>query len=106
MKVVPDDKTCTDILQKWHVSGEGQSQEPIKFSELQSHKADERKDDKECQKRPVVSGSRHYCATPMFAFGPSESKIKKFWIGLVLSGKGLVFGDFLSGKKLSTIFNL
>ena len=23
IKAVPDDKTCTDILQKWHVPGEG-----------------------------------------------------------------------------------
>ena len=27
IKVAPDDKTCTDILQKWHVPGEGQNQE-------------------------------------------------------------------------------
>ena len=45
-KLVPDNKTCTDILQKWHLPGEGQYQEPIKFSELQLYKADVRKDDK------------------------------------------------------------
>ena len=49
-EVVPDDKTCTDILQKWHVTGEGQYQEPIKFSELQSYKADIRKDVKDDKK--------------------------------------------------------
>ena len=68
-------------------SGEGQNQEPIKFSELQFYKADVRKDDKGCRKRPVVGGSRDYCATPMFAFEPSESKIKKLHDDLVLSVK-------------------
>lgn len=46
IKVVPDDETCTGILQKWHFPREGQNQEPIKFSELQFYKADVRKDDK------------------------------------------------------------
>ena len=47
-------------------------------------------DDKGCR------GSRHYCDTPMFAFEPSESKIKIFYDDLVLLGKGLVFVELLS----------
>ena len=47
IKVVPDDETCTGILQKWHFPREGQNQEPIKFLELQFYKADVTKDDKE-----------------------------------------------------------
>ena len=50
IKVLLDNKTCTDILQKWHVPGEVQNQGPIKFSELQFYKADVRKDDKGCRK--------------------------------------------------------
>ena len=90
IKVVPDNKTCTDILQKWHVPGEGQNQNPIKFSELQFFKADVRRDDKECQKRPVLGGSRDYCATPMFAFEPSENKTKKVLDWFSFISKGLV----------------
>ena len=101
MKVVPDDKTCTDILQKLYVPGVGQNQEPIKFSELQFYKADVRKDDTGCRKKTVVSGSRDYCATPMFAFESSESKTKKFYDDLVLSGKGLVFAELLSGNNFN-----
>ena len=65
-----------------------------------------RKDEKGCRKIPVVSGSR-YCATPLFAFEPSERKIKKLHDDLVLSGKGLVFAELLSGNnsKLSLIYN-
>ena len=29
IKVVPDDKTSTDVLQKWDALGEGQNQDPI-----------------------------------------------------------------------------
>ena len=41
-KVVTDDRTCTDILQKWYVPVKGQNQEPTKFSGLQFYKADVR----------------------------------------------------------------
>ena len=79
-QVVPDDKTCSDILWKWHIPGEGHNQEPIKFSELQFYKADVTKGDKGCRKKAVVSGIRDYFATPMFAFELSGSKIKSFMI--------------------------
>ena len=36
----------------------------------------------------------------MFSFEPSESKIKKLHDDLVLSGKGLVFAQLLSGNNL------
>ena len=90
IKVALDDKTCTDILQKWDVLEEGQNENPLKFSEMQFYKADIKMDDKGCR------GSRHYCDTPMFAFEPSESKIKNFYDDLVLLGKGLVFVELLS----------
>ena len=43
LKSVPDDKTCTDILQKWHVPGEASNEYPIKFADLSFHKADLKK---------------------------------------------------------------
>ena len=46
IKAVSDDKTCTDILQKWHVPQERQNQEPKKFTILQFYKADVRKEEK------------------------------------------------------------
>ena len=41
---VPEDKTCTDLLQQWHVPGEGGNVEPIKFLALTFEKADLNKD--------------------------------------------------------------
>ena len=99
INVVPDDKTCTDIFQKWHVPGEGQNQEPIEFSELQSYKADVRKDDdKGCRKRSVVCGSIVYCAIPV-CFRAIRKKNKNVNDDLVLSGKGLVFAEPLIGNN-------
>jgi len=54
MKVVPDDKTWTDVLQKWHVPGEGPNIEPIKFSDLTFEKANISKDNEKSRKRPIV----------------------------------------------------
>ena len=69
INVVPDDKTSTDVLQKWDALGEGQNQDPINwFSKLQFYKADVRKDDKGWRKRPVVSGSRDYFSQYLFCF--------------------------------------
>ena len=45
IKAVPDDKTCTDILQKRHVPAERQNQEPKKFTIFQFYKADVRKEE-------------------------------------------------------------
>ena len=55
-------------------------------------------------KRPVVSGSRDYFVTPMFSFNPSERKVKKLHDDLVLSGKGLGFGEHLSVNNFKPPF--
>ena len=34
VKSVPPDKTCTEVLQQWHVPGEKQNSEAVLFSEL------------------------------------------------------------------------
>ena len=44
IKSVPDDKTCTDLLQQWHVPGEAANTEAILFSNLTFQKADFEKD--------------------------------------------------------------
>ena len=52
LNTVPDDKTCTDILQRWHVPGEGKNDTPIEFSELTFYKADQ----SNSHKRPMMLG--------------------------------------------------
>ena len=41
LKCVPDDKTCTDILQKWHVPSESGNNGAILFSEQTFINADQ-----------------------------------------------------------------
>ena len=84
LKTVPDDKTCTDVLQKWHVPGEATSTNPIKFSDLTFAKADINKDTNKSRKRPLVSGTRNFCATPIFAHSPKEEKIKELSDNLLI----------------------
>ena len=45
LKSVPDDKTCTDTLQQWHVPGEyDDNNDVILFSDLTFYKADQQKE--------------------------------------------------------------
>ena len=61
LKSVPDDKTCTDLLQKWYVPGESSNTEAILFSDLTFEKADADKDLNKLRKRPIVDGKRNFC---------------------------------------------
>ena len=65
-KTVPDNKNCTDVLQRWHVPGEAANLEAILFSNLTFEKADLEKDINKTRKRPIVSGKRKHCSTPHY----------------------------------------
>ena len=65
-KCVPDDKTCTDILQKWYVPNESGNNRTILFSELTFIRADQQKQEDNSRKRPFVTYyERYFCATPL-----------------------------------------
>ena len=77
-KSIPDDKTCTDVLQQWHVPGEGLNTEAILFENLTFDKASAEKDVLMLRKRVLVTGKRDFSATPAFARdGPSMEKLQK-----------------------------
>ena len=60
---IPDDKTCTQELQKLHVPGKNTTQAALLFEDLISHQ-DSYDRDKKGRKRPVLEGKRHgYCST-------------------------------------------
>ena len=44
LKCLPDDETCTDVLQKWHVPSESGSNWAILFSELTFIKVNQQKE--------------------------------------------------------------
>ena len=78
LKSVPDDKTCTDLLQKWHVPGESSNTEAILFSDLTFEKADADKDLNKLRKRPIVAGKLKFCATPVLQEAVVVKKLKNF----------------------------
>ena len=98
-KTVPDDKTCTDILQQWHVPGEAPNLEAVLFSNLTFEKADLDKDKNKTRKRPLVAGKRKHCSTPLFAKVPSSDKIKKLSMDLKKLGQGTVMATLLEGNS-------
>ena len=70
LKLVPEDLTCTQVAQKWHVPSKGarQAVNAVYFHELDFEKADFKRDQSGSRKRAIVSGaSKGYCATPEFA---------------------------------------
>ena len=73
---VPDDKTCTDILQKWHVPSESRNNVAILFFELTFIKADQQKEENNCRKPAFVTGERYFCATPLFDREVKKEKIE------------------------------
>eukprot|EP00794_Sanderia_malayensis_P012567 gene12567-13854_t len=89
LKCVPDDKTCTDVLQKWHVPGEATNDQPVMFSDLKFIKEDIRKDIIGSRKRTVVAGNREFCATPMFAHEAPEKNYKNLVTVYIRLGKAL-----------------
>ena len=58
LKCVPDDKTCTDILQKWHKPTESGNTGAILISELTFIKADQQKEENNSRKRTFATGER------------------------------------------------
>ena len=77
LKSVPDVKVCTNVLQQWHVPGEAANSEPVLFSNLTFEKSDFEKDKNKNRKRPLVTGDRKHCSSPLFSRKPSKDKIKK-----------------------------
>ena len=67
LKYVPEDISCTQVIQKWNAPGRKvTSSTAAQFTELEFEKADYRKDSSKKRKSPVVTGSREgYCATPL-----------------------------------------
>ena len=101
---VPFDKTCTEVLQQWHVPAEGKNSEPIKLSKVSFEKSDLEKDLNNSRKRPFVSGNRNFCATPIFAHNPSDEKIKKLSDSLYNLGEGIAFANLLKGNNYHSTF--
>ena len=86
LKSVPDDKTCIDILQKWHIPSESGNTGAILFSELTFIKADQQKEENNSRKRHFVTEERYFCATSLFDQEVKVRKLKNYLKILKLVG--------------------
>ena len=108
LKSIPDDKTCTDVLQQWNIPGERKNDTAIKYETLLFEKADVEKDLKRSRKRPLVGTKRLYCATPDFArSGPSKEKLKSLHDELKTLNQGNYLSSLIEGNNFekSTFFS-
>ena len=104
LSVVPDDKSCTDVLQQWNVPRNMDTHGPLLFTELKFEKANFERDNSK-RKRPILSASRDgYCATPPMAREISVERITKLKDNL--TGSNTLLSTLLcdSDCKPCTIF--
>ena len=101
LKIVPDDKTCTEILQTWNIPGETKNNKAILFSDLIFEKADAEKDKNNTRKRPLVTGKRDYCSYPSHEI-TSHEKIQKLCTSLESLGQGLYMATLLRGNDFTS----
>ena len=76
LKSVPADKTSTDVLQKWNIPGVGANNSGIRFSEITFFKPESKRDTENTRKRPLVTVSRDFCVTPVFAHKTLPENLK------------------------------
>ena len=97
---IPTDKTCTDVLQIWHVPGEAANDQPTLFSNLRFVKENLRKDTTVTRRRTHVTGTREFCATPILANKEARSaKLQKLSNDLYSIGQGTVLADLIKGSS-------
>ncbi len=96
LKYVPDDVTCTQVLQKWSIPNRKLSANfAVKFNGLEFEKSNFARDNNKTRTRPLVKGDRmNYCTSPPFA-KVSSDEIKKLSDTLAQAGKATIFSKTL-----------
>ena len=97
-KVVPNDLTCTQVSQKWHIPTSANMTLPqaVKFEDLEFEKAEVNKK----RKRHFVTGVRDaFCATPPFAYRKGADELKRLAENLSMSGKAFLFCEALESNN-------
>ena len=80
LRYVPEEVTCTQVLQKWSVpTRKITSRDAVKFFDLEFQKADFEKDRSNKRRKSMVTRNREgFCATPPYARQVKSSEIGKF----------------------------
>ena len=95
---VPDDLTCTQLFQQWHVLRSDETDEPVLLEDIKFEKSSFEQDRKEERKHACSSTGRYketYNPTPHFARAPSQEKVQKLAQGLEQAGKASYLNKLL-----------
>ena len=84
---VPDDLTCTQLLQQWHVPRTDELDEPVLYEDIKFEKASCEKDASVRMHSTPKRMMRDYNPVPHFARQTSQNKIKEFANELEKKGK-------------------
>ena len=84
---VPDDLTCTQILQQWHVPKTSEVSEPILYEDMTFEKPSYERDVKGRKRTDAKSKADNYNPTPHFARNITQNDIKNFTNNLKQQGK-------------------
>ena len=101
LRYVPEEVTCTQVLQKWNVpTRKITSKDAVKFSDLEFQKANFEKDRGNKRRKSMVTGNREgFCATPPYARQLKSSEIEKFANALHRAGKATLLVQTLTGNN-------
>ena len=94
---VPEEMTCTQVAQKWHVPSQCNTtlKKAVKFHDLTFEKADECKKPKRC----VFDASESFCATPQYAYSTDSAELKGFVENLCSIGSADLFCKSLASNQ-------
>ena len=99
---VPDDLTCTQLLQQWHVPRTDETDEPVLLEDIKFEKSSFEQDHKETRKHACSSTSTYketYNPTPHFARAPSQAKVQELAQGLEQAGKASYLKNLLQSNN-------
>jgi hypothetical protein len=100
LKSVPEEKACTDVLQKWHIPGElAKNCEAVLFSDLTFEKADANKDINNLRCRPFVTGKLSFCATPLSGKNITLEKLQQFTENFIKLNQGVTMAELIVGNN-------
>ena len=84
---VPDDLTCTQVLQQWHVPRGDEVDKPVLYEDMTFEKACYEKDAKGRKRSDGKSKADNFNPTPQFVRNITQDEVKKFAHNLEQQGK-------------------
>jgi hypothetical protein len=95
---VPDDLTCTQLLQQWHVPRSDETDEPVLLEDIRFKKHCYKQESK-TKKQDTSAEDNVYNPTPHFAREPCKSRVERLAKGLEEAGKASYLSKLLQSNN-------